>query len=99
MAVKHIVLIKFRAEIAATERQRCTDAFAQLPGAIEGITGFEQGANISTEDRSKGFNHVANITFQDSKARDAYLPHPAHKAFVALLRPLVDDVLIFDYEV
>jgi hypothetical protein len=29
--------------------------------------------------------------------RDAYLPHPAHRAFGAVLRPHLDKVLVLDY--
>jgi len=37
------------------------------------------------------------VTFKDSKARDIYLPHPAHKEFVALALPKIDKVLVVDY--
>ncbi len=30
---------------------------------------------------NQGFTHVYVMTFESSAARDAYLPHPAHKAF------------------
>ena len=37
--------------------------------------------------------------FADEAARDAYLPHPDHKALgQGLLRPIAEDVLVFDYE-
>ena len=32
----------------------------------------------------------------DPAGRDAYLPHPAHQAFVARLSPLLADVLVID---
>ena len=97
MAVKHIVLLKFNPDASSSERAHCAESFAKLATEIDGITGFEQGPNSSTEDRAKGFNHAATITFKDNAALDAYLPHPAHKAFVALLRTLTQDVLVFDY--
>lgn len=99
MSIKHIVMLKFLPEVASTERGRIAEAFAELAGAVEGITGFDQGSDVSTEDRAQGYNHVATVTFRDSAARDAYLPHPAHKAFVAKLHPLVQDILVFDYAV
>jgi hypothetical protein len=39
------------------------------------------------------------ITFTDAKARDAYLPHPAHQAFGKLLGSLgvLEDVFVVDY--
>lgn len=40
------------------------------------------------------------MTFADADARDVYLPHPDHKALgQELLRPIVDDVLVLDYEI
>jgi hypothetical protein len=40
------------------------------------------------------------MTFTDAAARDAYLPHPDHKAVGRdLLRPIVEEVLVFDYEI
>ena len=37
------------------------------------------------------------VTFNDTKGRDAYLPHPAHKAFGKVLRPYLDKVLVIDF--
>ena len=47
--------------------------------------------------KSKGFTHCFVVTFADEKGREAYLPHPAHKAFVNVLLPVLDDVLVVDY--
>jgi hypothetical protein len=90
-------MLRFKPTVSDAQRTQCLAAFAQLPHHIAGITGFEQGSNISTEALNKGFDHAALITFVDAAARDAYLPHPAHEEFVAMLRPLIDDVLVFDY--
>jgi hypothetical protein len=37
------------------------------------------------------------VSFKDAKARDAYLVHPAHKAFVDLLLPSLDEALVVDF--
>ena len=39
------------------------------------------------------------VTFTNAAARDAYLPHPAHKEFGALLGKLgvLEDVFVVDY--
>jgi hypothetical protein len=39
------------------------------------------------------------MTFTDSGARDAYLPHPEHERVKALLMPAVESLLVFDFEV
>ena len=33
----------------------------------------------------------------DTKGRDEYLPHPAHKAFGKVLGPCLDKVLVIDF--
>jgi len=62
------------------------------------IIGFEMGPNISTEGLSKGFTHCYVVTFKDQQGRDEYLPHPAHKAFVEKLRPILEEAFVVDYE-
>jgi hypothetical protein len=37
------------------------------------------------------------VSFKSAKERDAYLVHPAHKAFVDILKPLLDDVMVVDF--
>ena len=39
------------------------------------------------------------MTFADVTARDAYLPHPDHERFQKIALPLVDSVIVFDFEV
>ncbi len=45
----------------------------------------------------QGFTHCFFLTFKNEADRDAYLPHPAHKEFGALLGPVLDKVLVIDY--
>jgi hypothetical protein len=37
------------------------------------------------------------LTFTSEADRAVYLPHPAHKAFGAVLGPYLDKVLVLDY--
>ena len=37
------------------------------------------------------------VGFLSEKDREVYLPHPEHKAFVAVLSPHLDKVLVIDY--
>jgi hypothetical protein len=95
--LRHVVLLKFKADATKEQIQEVVTGFADLPKKIDGITAFEWGTDVSPEARSEGFTHCFVVTFQDSKARDAYLPHDAHKAFVAILLPKLDRVLVVDY--
>jgi hypothetical protein len=80
--LRHVVLFKFKDNAAPTDVKKVEQAFAQLPSQIKEIAGFEWGLNNS---------------FKSEDDRAAYLPHPAHKAFVDVLKPHLDKVLVIDY--
>jgi Stress responsive A/B Barrel Domain len=99
VAIRHLVLLRFADDTPTDERAGIEAAFVALPAQIDGITGFEWGTNVSPEGLAKGFTHAFTVTFADAAARDAYLPHPAHTAFVARLKRWLADVLVLDYVV
>ncbi len=96
-ALRHVVLFKFKDGTTDEQVAEVVDAFRALQDKIDMIEDFEYGTDVSVENRSEGFTHCFFVTFADEKARDAYLPHPAHKAFGALVRPRLDKVLVVDY--
>ena len=95
--LRHVVLFKFKAETTPQQIQEVVDAFHGLPGKIPAIRDFEWGTDVSVENKSQGFTHCFFVTFGSAADREAYLPHPAHKAFGAVLGPHLDKVLVFDY--
>ena len=97
--VRHIVVFKYKADATPAQIDRVTTAFAALKDAIPGIVAFEHGVNNSPENLNKGFTHVYQVTFTDAAARDAYLPHPAHRAFGQLLGSLgiLEEAFVVDY--
>ena len=72
---------------------------AALPGQIPGIVECGFGANNSSEGLTSGFDYGFTVDFVDASARDAYLPHPAHQAFVPVVRAMSSEVLVFDFEI
>ena len=98
-AVRHIVVFKYKAGTTPEQIKQVTDAFRDLRKTIPGIVGFEDGVNNSPENKNLGFTHVYMVTFEDAKARDAYLPHPEHKKFGQLLGQLgvVADAFVVDF--
>jgi hypothetical protein len=99
MPIRHLVLLKFKADTAPAQLQALEAAFAALPSKISAVQGLEWGTNNSPEGLAKGFTHCFNLSFADAAGRAEYLPHPAHQAFVDLLKPALDDVLVLDYTV
>ena len=91
------VLFKFKDGTTDAQVKQVVDAFRDLKKKIDVIQDFEYGTDVSTEGRAQGFTHCFFVTFADDKGRDAYLPHPAHKEFGALVGPLLDKVLVVDY--
>jgi hypothetical protein len=95
--LRHVVLFKFKDEATAAQVQSVVDAFSALPGKINVIKGYEWGTDVSPEKRAQGFTHIFFLTFTSEADRDAYLVHPDHKAFGAVLGPHLDKVLVVDY--
>ncbi len=96
-ALRHVVLFKFKDDATPQQIAEVVEAFRALKSKIDAIETFEYGTNVSVENKSQGFTHCFFVTFRDEKGRDAYLPHPAHKAFGALVGPRLDKVLVVDY--
>ena len=99
MPIRHLVLVKFKADTSPSLLQALETAFAALASKISAVQSLEWGTNNSPEGLDKGFTHCFNLTFADEAARAVYLPHPVHLAFVAQLKPALDDVLVLDYAV
>jgi hypothetical protein len=95
--LRHVVLFSFKATSSPEDIRNVEDAFRALPSKIREIRSFEWGTNNSPEGLSQGFTHCFLVTFSSEKDREVYLPHPAHQAFVEVLRPHLDKVLVIDY--
>ena len=98
-AVRHVVVFRFKPDASAEKIRQVTEALVALKDKIPGILAMEHGVNNSPEKLNQGFTHVFQVTFANAAARDAYLPHPAHKAFGTLLGSLgiLDAVFVVDY--
>ena len=95
--LNHVVAFKFKSSASPEQIKGLIDAFKVLPKKISEVSHFEWGTNISPEKFDKGFTHGFVLTFKSTKDRDAYLVHPAHKEFVDLALPLVEDVFVIDF--
>lgn len=95
--LKHAVFFKFKDDATEEEIRNIEEAFAALPSKIEAIKAFEWGTNNSPESHSHGFTHCFMVTFEGEEGRATYLPHPAHQAFVEILKPGLDKARVLDF--
>ncbi len=95
--LRHAVFFKFKEGTSADQIETMNEAFAGLQTKIPQIIDFQSGVNNSPEKRNDGFTHCYLLTFKDEAGRDAYLPHPDHKAFGGMLGPHLDGVFVIDY--
>jgi hypothetical protein len=95
--LRHVVFFSFKEASTPEDVKSVVDAFRDLKNKIDGIKSFEWGTNSSPEGLNQGLTHAFTLTFHSDADRDAYLPHPAHKDFGALLGPHLDKVMVVDY--
>ncbi len=94
---RHAVFFKFTETATEEGIQKVVDEFLLLKEKIDTIVDIEWGTSESVEGLDGGFTHVFFVTFADVEGLKTYLPHPAHEAFVEILKPILDDVFVFDY--
>jgi len=95
--LRHVVYFSFKQSSTPEDVSGVVDAFRNLKNEIPGIESFEWGVNSSPEGLNQGLTHAFTLTFHSNAARDAYLPHPAHKAFGDILGPHLEKVMVLDY--
>ncbi|MBN8788632.1 MAG: Dabb family protein [Terrimonas sp.] len=95
--LRHVVLFKFKESATPDQVKKVEDAFKALPSKIKEVKAFEWGTNNSPEGLNEGLTHCFFVTFASEKDREVYLPHPEHKAFVEILKPILDKVVVVDY--
>jgi Stress responsive A/B Barrel Domain len=96
--VLHTVYFKMKCDAEPAAIEQLNTSIAHLRDVIPGITSFSWGPNCSPEGLGRGFGTGFVMTFKDVPARDAYLPHPEHQAVLPLVRSLVDDVFVYDFD-
>ena len=88
--VEHVVLLRFRPDVAKPDIEGVFAALEQLQETIPGITRIRTGANSSPEGLGRGYSHLFIVDFASIAARDAYLTNPRHAAVAEQLLALAD---------
>jgi len=95
--LKHVVMYKFKEECTPAQIEEVVATFGGLQKKVDTIIGYEHGTNVSGEGKSEGLTHVFVVTFRDEAGRDVYLKHPAHDAYVKVVKDRREKVVVFDY--
>jgi len=96
--IKHMVLLRAKPEATQEQISRAFRELAGLKDLIPGLMDFAGGPYASPEGLNAGYTHGFVMTFDSAASRDVYLPHPEHERVKAVVRPLVDSVIAFDFE-
>lgn len=103
-ALKHVVMYKFKPETTPAQVQEVVAAFLGLrdkvnanAGAPGIILNIEHGTNTSQEGKSDGLTHIFVVTFSGAGGLETYLKHPAHDAYVQVVKDRREKVIVFDY--
>lgn len=94
---RHFVSFQFKDGTTEEKKAEIITAFKNLKSKIETITSIEWGGTENIEPLNDGFTHSFLVSFKDKAGLEVYLPHPAHEAFVAILKPHLEKVYVFDY--
>ena len=98
-AYRHVVLFKFKPSASNDTVVTIENAFRALCAGLPFVRGFEWGRNSSPEGLDQGFTHCFIVSFDGPEDRDAYLPHPAHQAFVRQhLDPALEKACVVDFQ-
>ncbi|MCZ2722010.1 Dabb family protein [Marinomonas sp. 15G1-11] len=97
--IRHILFIKFNEDVREKDIASIFMVFRGINTKIPGIETVDCGKNNSQEGLNKGYTHCVVIDFVDESARDAYLPHPDHEELKQQFIPMLEDIVVLDYEV
>jgi hypothetical protein len=64
---------------------------------VPGVVDIAAGVNSSVEGKDKGFNYGLFVRFTGAAARDVYLTHPNHVNVVTEYMPILEDLIVVDF--
>lgn len=98
--ILHCVFCTFRADTDTDARQAILSDLQRFSLTLEGVLGFDHGANADYEGKSPQITDGFVIRFRDRQALAIYADHPTHKALGARLCDLceggTDGIMVVD---
>ena len=93
--LQHVVAFNYKPEITAEQKKQVREAFYALQKEIPEIKAFEGGDDIAPG--NKKFTQCFIVTVKNEKDLGIYGSHPKHKAFSAMVDPMLAEVMVVDY--
>lgn len=102
--ITHVVLLRPRADLSADERARLADALRAAIETIPSIRRARVGRRVTfgrgyEQLMRTDYEFVALLDFDDVAGLTAYLDHPAHETLAARFFQVLDEALMYDFEV
>ena len=102
--VTHVVLLRPRAGLSADERAGLANALRAAIETIPSIRRARIGRRVTfgrgyEQSMHANYEFVALLDFDDLDGLRAYLDHPAHEALATRFFQVLDDALMYDYDV
>ena len=102
--MSHVVLMKPRADLSATERRSFVAAFERAMREIPSVRGVRIGRRVK---HGAGYeaaapdaaDYLAVIDFSSLADLQAYLRHPAHDELGARFGQSLSSALVYDFEI
>ncbi len=95
--LRHVVAFNYKSDVTEEQKHTVTNEFYELKKHIKEIVEFEGGEDINTRSGNKKFTHCYIVTVKNEKELAVYGNHPMHKAFSAMVDPMLAEVMVVDY--
>ena len=100
--IRHIVLVRFRAEVSEAQIAGIFSAIPRLAAKLPGVIAHASGRSESPEKIERGYLHGFTIDFASWGDLQTYADDPDHKVFggqlVAHAVGGIDGILVFDLD-
>ncbi|CCN37570.1 putative Stress responsive A/B Barrel Domain superfamily [Vibrio nigripulchritudo SO65] len=96
--IRHLLLVQFKASAQESDVQALLGLFVEIPQKVDGVSAVEWGENDSPEGKNKQYTHCIFMTFADEAGRQNYLEHPEHEDLKAKFHPILEDIVVLDYQ-
>jgi len=94
--IRHVVLLKFKPEVGAAERDDLVKMLGQLARDIDVIR--ELSVGVDSVGSASAYDVALIVDFDDREALDVYEEHPLHIPVKNRIGEICEGVHVVDYE-